>query len=125
MMDLGFAGQKVIATEFGYTVRVEFSGGYEIRIETALMLRASDGDHQITPGEGAEDGAALVDHLVGQVVTAAIADADGGLRVDFEGGARLLAGADPDYEAWTFAGPGGAKVVSLPGGGLSVWGAQA
>jgi Family of unknown function (DUF6188) len=125
MMDLGFAGQKVTATEFGYAVRVAFSGGYEIAIEVGFTLRTSDGDHRITPGENAQRDAALLDELIGQVAILAAAGDDGGLRVDLDGGAGLLAGADPDYEAWTFAGPGGMKVVCLPGGGLSVWSPQA
>jgi hypothetical protein len=58
------------------------------------------------------------------VVTVATADDAGGLRIDLDGGARVLAEADPDYEAWTVAGPDGMKVVSLPGGGLSVWSSQ-
>jgi hypothetical protein len=62
--------------------------------------------------------------LTGQVVAVVMADDSGGLRVDLEGGARLLVPADPNYEAWTVAGPNGLKVVSLPGGGLSVWSPQ-
>jgi len=59
------------------------------------------------------------------VVTVSTADDTDGSRIDLDGGARLLVEADPPYEAWTVAGPGGMKVVSLPGGGLSVWSSQA
>jgi hypothetical protein len=121
MMDLGFAGQKVTATEFGYAVRVEFSGGYEIDVEVGFTLHTGNGDHHIIPGENAQRDAALLDELIGQVAIVATAADDGGLRVDLDGGAGLWVEADPDYEAWTFTGPGGAKVVCLPGGGLSVW----
>jgi hypothetical protein len=122
-MDLGFAGQKVVAEEFGYTVGIDLTGGYEIRIETGFLLRAYDGDHHIVPGED-DRAAALLGELTGQVVTVCTADDAGALRVDFGGGARLLVEADPAYEAWTVAGPGGLKVVCLPGGALSIWSPQ-
>jgi hypothetical protein len=123
-MDLGFAGQKIVGQEFGYTVGLEFTGGYEVRIETGFRLRDRDGDHEIVPGDNAEADGARLAALTGQVVTVAMADDSGGLRVDLQGGARLLVPADPNYEAWTVAGPQGLKVVSLPGGGLSVWSPQ-
>lgn len=123
-MDLGFAGQKIVGQEFGYTVSLEFTGGYEVRIESGLVLRDRDGDHEIVPGENADADGARLEALTGQAATAAVADDSGGLRVDFEGGTRLLVPADPNYEAWTVAGPNGLKVVSLPGGGLSVWSPQ-
>ncbi|HEV8175763.1 MAG TPA: DUF6188 family protein [Actinoplanes sp.] len=122
-MDLGFAGQKVVAEEFGYTVGIDLTGGYEVRIETGFLLRAHDGDHHIVPGEDDGD-AALLGELTGQVVTMCTADDAGALRVDFDSGARLLVEADPAYEAWTVAGPGGLKVVCLPGGELSIWSPQ-
>ena len=123
-VDLGFAGQTVIGQDVGFTVRLEFSGGYEVRVETGFTLRAPDGDHRVVPGEDVEDVTAPLGALAGRVVTVATADDGGGLRIDFDGGARILVEADPDYEAWTVAGPGGMKVVSLPGGGLSVWSSQ-
>lgn len=121
-MDLGLAGQKLVSHEFGYTVGFHFSGGFEIRVETSFTLRTHDGDHRIVPGE--ESSAARLSELSGLVVTLATADDSGGLRVDFDGGARLLVEADPEFEAWTVAGPDGLKVVSLPGGGLSAWSPQ-
>jgi hypothetical protein len=123
-MDLGFAGQQIVGQEFGYTVSLEFTGGYEVRIETGFLLRDHDGDHEIVPGENADADGARLQALTGQVVTVAMADDSGGLRVDLEGGARLLVPADLNYEAWTVAGPNGLKVVSLPGGGLSLWSPQ-
>jgi hypothetical protein len=118
-MDLKFAGQRVTAQEAGYTVALVFSGGYEVRIETPFSLRQPGGDLEVTPGE------TDLPELIGRVVTVAHADDEGGLRIDFQDGSRLLVAADPDYEAWTAAGPDGLKVVSEPGGGLAVWsGAQ-
>ncbi|MEU4564357.1 DUF6188 family protein [Actinoplanes sp. NPDC023936] len=115
IMELGFAGQKVVAQDFGYTVALTFSGGYEIRIETVFALLDSSGTHEITPGAESDT------RLVGRVVTSAASDDRGGLRIDFADDVRLVVLADDDFEAWTLAGPDGFKVVSAPGGELSVW----
>jgi hypothetical protein len=120
-MDLDLAGRKVVSTEFGYTAAIVFSGGSEIRAESAFTLRAEDGDHRLTPGADVGEGAARLGAVVGHVVVVATADDSGELRVDLEGGMRLLIEPDRDYEAWTFAGPDGTKVVCRPGGGLAVW----
>ena len=123
-VELGFAGEKLIGHDLGFTVRLEFSGGYEVRAETGFTVRTADGDHWVMPGED-DDAATALDALAGRVVTTATADDRGGLRIDLDGGGRVLVEADPTYEAWTVAGPDGMKVVSLPGGGLSVWSSQA
>jgi hypothetical protein len=122
-VDLGFAGQTLSKCDVGFAVRLEFTGGYEVQVETPFLVRTSDGDHSVVPGEDTE-AAATVRGLTGRAVTESTADDRGGLRIDLDGGIRILVEVDPDYEAWTVAGPGGAKVVSLPGGGLSVWSSQ-
>ena len=121
-MDLGFAGQAVISTDFGYTVAVQFSGGYEVRVEVSFTLRIDGVDREMEPGRDAD--APAVAQLSGQVVSLARADDSGGLRIEFAGGARLVATPDTAFEAWTAAGPDGLKVVCGPGGELSVWSPQ-
>jgi|tagenome__1003787_1003787.scaffolds.fasta_scaffold20233687_2 hypothetical protein len=121
-MDLGFAGQAVLRTDFGYTVAVEFGGGYEVRIEVPFILRVDGVDREIEPGRDAD--APTVAQLSGEVVSLARADDSGGLRIEFVDGARVVATADSTFEAWTVAGPGGLKVVCGPGGELSVWSPQ-
>jgi hypothetical protein len=125
IVDLGFTGQKLIKSDVGFTARLLFSGCHEVHVETRFTVRSLDGDHLVVAGEEIESAVTVLDGLTGLAVTVSTADDSGGLRIDFEGGARLLAEADPKYEAWTVAGPGGMKVVSVPGGGLSVWSSQA
>ena len=79
-------------------------------------------DREIEPGRHTD--APAVTQLSGQVVSLARADDSGGLRIEFVGGARLLAMPDSSFEAWTVAGPGRLKVVCGPGGELSVWSSQ-
>jgi Family of unknown function (DUF6188) len=118
-MDLGFTGQAVLSTDFGYTVAVQFGGGYEVRVEVPFTLQIDGIDREIEPGRDAD--APAVAQLSGQVVSLARADDSGSLRIDFVGGAKLLAMPDSNFEAWTVAGPNGLKVVCGPGGELSVW----
>ncbi|GIF26076.1 hypothetical protein BJ973_003345 [Actinoplanes tereljensis] len=117
-MDLGFGGEHVVRWESGWTVALEFSGGFEVRIETAFVVRSAGSERHVTPGDDVE----LAD-LDGAVVSEAVGDDSGGLRIVFQDGTQLLAAADPGFEAWTLAGPDGLKVVSEPGGGLAVWSA--
>jgi hypothetical protein len=50
-MDLGFAEQAVAGTYFGYTVALEFGGGYEMRVEVPFTLRI-DGEAWTVAGPG-------------------------------------------------------------------------
>ncbi len=49
-------------------------------------------------------------------VTAVDIDSRGRLAFTL-GGATVWCGSDPDYEAWSYDGPQGEKVVCTPGGG--------
>jgi hypothetical protein len=59
--------------------------------------------------------------LFAKQVLSAVAFKSGTLRLVFDDGKHLNVRADPDYEAWTLAGPGAMKVVCMPGGSLAVW----
>ncbi|MGA5299544.1 DUF6188 family protein [Nucisporomicrobium flavum] len=121
MMDLPFVGQRIVGHESGYTTAIELSGGFEVRIESRMRLRVRGAEHDVEPGADAADG--LLDALAGGEVTLAAADAEGALRIELRDGSRVLALPDPQFEAWTVAGPGGFKVVCGPGGGLTLWSA--
>ena len=121
-MDLGLTGQPVLSTDFGYTVAVQFGAGHEVRVEVPFTVRIDGVDWQIEPSRDAD--APAVAQLSGQVVSLAHADDSGALRIEFAGGAQLVATPDSAFEAWTVAGPNGLKVVCGPGGELSVWSPQ-
>ena len=65
----------------------------------------------------------LLQPLVAGSVASATADSEGMLRIALDDGARLIVAPDPQFEAWTVAGPDGFKVVCGPGGELSSWSA--
>ncbi|GGK77836.1 hypothetical protein GCM10012284_09710 [Mangrovihabitans endophyticus] len=121
-MDLGFAGQRILGHEFGYTIAFTVSGGYEVRVESPMRVRTHGIEYDVQPG--ADGGEAALDALTGDEVTAAVAEESGALRIDLNGGSRVVVSADPQFEAWTVAGPAGFKVVCGPGGDLSEWTAR-
>jgi hypothetical protein len=121
MADLGFRGRGLTAVDIGYTVLFSFDGGHEIRVESEFTLYDATGEHRITPDPAAD--AAGLHALVGTTVLTATAEDNGRLRLDFFTGEAIRVEPDENYEAWTYAGPNGAKVISQPGGELAVWSA--
>lgn len=59
--------------------------------------------------------------LFGAKVMSAVAFKTGSLRLVFDNGLHLNCRADPSFEAWQVTGPGGWRLVSMPGGELAVW----
>lgn len=123
-MDLGFRDRALNAIEIDFTILLSFDGGYEIRIESEFWLFDSDGKYRIAPDPDFVSTAARLQGLSGTVALTSIAEETGRLRIDFVNGAAILVHPDKHYEAWTFAGPDGAKVISIPGGELAVWNAR-
>ncbi|WP_037138756.1 DUF6188 family protein [Rhodococcoides fascians] len=110
--------RSVTAVDVGCTLVLRTSGGYEILVESTLSASGSETDEL----EGSRyEHASNPLNFVGRVIEQARVSDDGALRLMFNDGTTLVAPADPDYEAWTISGPGGAMVVSMPGGGLAIW----
>lgn len=68
------------------------------------------------------DGVALLLPLLNDEVTAVGIDPSGRLSLTL-GGATVWCGSDPHYEAWSYDGRHGEKVVCTPGGDLATWNA--
>ncbi|WP_279615044.1 DUF6188 family protein [Rhodococcoides fascians] len=115
-------GETIESIEFGFSLVLRTIKGYEIRMKSAFQVIESGLERfEGVPHESLSNNPVL-GLLVGRKVRDAQAsDAGGGLRIAFSDGARLEVPADPDYEAWTIAGPGGFTVVSVAGGGLASW----
>jgi hypothetical protein len=119
-MKLGLEGQSVTHETIDYTVSLNTDAGFEIRIETDFSLRTPEGNFDLSP-ESSDMQTDRLQALLHQTVTSSIAEESGALSLDFSDGSRLHVGSHDSYEAWTVAGPGGMKVVSMPGGELAVW----
>ena len=100
-----------MSAALGMTLTTEEFGG--------VSYRTSKVSSGFQPGREAD--AATVAQLSGRIVSLARADDAGRLSIEVADGTRLVATPDCAFEAWTFAGPDGLKVVCGPGGELSVW----
>lgn len=79
----------------------------------------SDDLHKMLDPGGQDIAAALA--LFGAKVLSAAAFKAGSLQLFFDSGLHLNCRADPSFEAWQVAGPGGWRFVSMPRGELAVW----
>ena len=68
------------------------------------------------------DGVAVLLPLLNGEVTAVHIDSGGRLSFTLEG-VTVCCGSDSDYEAWSYEGRHGEKVVCKPGGDLAIWNA--
>jgi len=59
--------------------------------------------------------------LFGAKVLSAVAFKTGSMRLVFDNGWHLNSRADPSFEAWEVLGPGGWRIISMPGGELAIW----
>jgi hypothetical protein len=119
------AGAYVDQCRFDYGVVLAFrlvdGTSSWVRIGCPFRVAWPDGTESlVVPAEQEELGSVL--RLLRATSTGGTAFEDGRLEVRFQDGSILVVSPDERYEAWTAAGPAGALLVSLPGGGLAVWG---
>jgi len=122
-IDLRLDGRAVSRCLIDYAFSLEFleSGVVTtIRIGGKLRLKHRELLIEIDPEDADEIGRASL--LVRKTVDRAVAREDGSLEVSFTDGTILSVSPQSDYEAWEAQAADGMKVVSLPGGGLSIWG---
>ncbi|WP_072804094.1 DUF6188 family protein [Rhodococcoides yunnanense] len=120
-MHIPLVNQTVVTVDFGFSFLLVTSGGFEIRIESTFQVDDSQaGRFEGAPDEELSFNPAFKD-LIGKVIEEAQATVDSTLTLLLSGHTTLTVPADPDFEAWTVAGPGGMKIVSEAGGGLATW----
>lgn len=103
-------------------------GGYDVQLhftDSAVSLWSpirvsTGGDASVQPHS--LDGVALLLPLLNAEVTAVGIDVSAELSLSL-GGATIRCGSHPYYEAWSYDGPEGGKVVCTPGGDLAIWSA--
>ncbi len=66
------------------------------------------------------DGVALLLPLLSSEVVAVAISPNGELSLTLDG-TTLRCGSDPHYEAWSYNGPRGEKIVCVPGEELAIW----
>ncbi|TDT97321.1 hypothetical protein EDD99_5442 [Streptomyces sp. 846.5] len=86
----------------------------------ALTHYGDDGRQDVSLDPGRQDVTAAI-RLFGAKVLSAVAFKTGSMRLVFDNGWHLNSRADPSFEAWDVLGPGGWRIISMPGGKLAVW----
>ena len=119
-MDLGLEGRKVTQANVDFTLSLITNTGHEVRIETDFSMLTPDGDLHFSLGTDSIDQAPF-HSLIGQAVTSSMAENSGTLVLAFGDRTSLRVEPHDAYEAWTIAGPGGEKIVCMPGGELAIW----
>src|SRR5215208_2486541 len=123
VMDL--SGWAVTRCAIDYAFTLDVSKGREVvsvSIGGRFVLSAGEKEQVLDPerGEPVSLGPAL--RILHLTVDSALAYKDGTLELRFSDGTRITAPPEPEHEAWEAAGgEGGLLIVSLPGGGVSVW----
>lgn len=119
-MDLDLTGERVLDVQLGCTVMITFSGTHGVSIEGAFSFTDPTGMLSLDPESDSDEKLAPVSDLAGAVVAWARAgEATGALDLAFTHGRHVRVEADPQYEAWSYAGPKHHKVFSMPGGELN------
>lgn len=117
-------GSRVERTSFDQQVRLSLCAldpdeGYrldaELVVEAPFLLWDAAGEwHELDPGTGVRLAPVLA--LYGQSVAAVDVRDRGVLVIDFQDGAGLWIGPDPQFESWQLTGHGVAPLTVGPGG---------
>lgn len=92
-----------------------------VRVEEPFVYTSADGvEHLIVP-EADPVNIAPVLAIARLSVRDGFAYDDGHLELTFSDGSTIGVPSAQDYEPWELTGPGGLKMISVPGGELSVW----
>jgi Family of unknown function (DUF6188) len=92
-----------------------------VRIEQPFVYNSADGSEHLIVPEGDPVLVAPVLAIARLSVREGFAYDDGHLELTFSDGGTIGVPNAQDYEPWQLTGPAGLKLVSVPGGELSVW----
>lgn len=122
---LPVAGHQVTSCCIDYAaVGLLVDNGVYITIEGVFKILDMGGGAELLDPEGDALNLAPVLKFRRIYVTGGTAFKDGSLELKFEDESRIVVKSDSRYEAWNIGGPGGIdglKIVSTPGGELSIW----
>lgn len=124
-MNLELEGKVLASYTAEFTVGLQLSDQFFVRIESPFTLALSTGSFSLSPEEDPAESFQPLGQLVGHTITESSVDSDGNLSISFDNSASLVVRPDSGYEAWTVSGPEGMLVVCMPGGELAVWSAEA
>ncbi|WP_255222340.1 DUF6188 family protein [Nocardia otitidiscaviarum] len=123
MTKLRIVGHRATTVRAEHTVTIELGAEFELQIEGDLTLPTADGAVLHATSDDYASISSELETLVSAAVTRADADEISGLTLEFDSGARLHVPVDQHYEAWGVVGPGGYRVICMPGGEFAIWSA--
>lgn len=118
---LPVTGQPVAQLCLDYAVTLRLGNDVSVRIEQPFVIVAEDGTERLVVPDGELDRLAPILRLARAIVTEGLAFDDGHLELTFAGGTRVSVPSAEDYEPWEVVATEGMRIVSVPGGELSVW----
>ncbi len=125
-MRIDIAGRVMESACEEHALILRISDGVTIRIETLFELSEPDRPAVAIDPDGCDGDVERWESILhGRTVDRAEVDVnEGKLSMGFDGGVTVDVPPDPDYEAWAVTRTDGVTIVSLPGGGVSRWGAR-
>jgi len=118
---LPLAGELVTWCCVDYAVSFGTQNQISIRIEQPFVYTSANGvEHLILPEEDPVRVAPVL-AIARLSVREGFAYSDGHLELTFSDGSTIGVAGTQDYESWELTGPAGLKMISVPGGELSVW----
>lgn len=122
MVDLGLTGRRVESVLIERSVVLGLSDSRCVLVSSPLVLTLDCSRFTLVPDTDSDEALQPLHCLIDRFVLDARCNESGTLHIVFSADAALTVERDPNYEAWNVSGPGGALVVCLPSGKLSVWG---
>ncbi|MGU3435104.1 DUF6188 family protein [Actinomycetes bacterium M1A6_2h] len=119
---LPIAGQSIAFKSLGFVFELSIAGGFLLQIENHVQIEAGESSFSFTPAPDVEQA-----HEIARVMSGTIESSSaqsGILSVTLISGTELIVHPDADFEAWNITGPGGFRVVCMPGGEMATWSPQ-
>ncbi|WP_156759684.1 DUF6188 family protein [Microbacterium karelineae] len=118
---LPVVGQLVAQVSVDYAVTLCLINNVAVRIEQQFVISTKNGEEYTIIPAGDLSQLAPVLTLARSILTEGFAFEDGHLELVFNDGARVFVPSSQDYEPWEIVGPAHMRIISAPGGELSVW----
>lgn len=121
--ELPLSGSTITQCCFDLAVELHLCGtGWVFRLEQPFTIADAGGHVEHIVPEELINCDLVVNTTLNAAVGRARAFKNGRLELRLAAGGSVEVSASEDFEAWTGTGPDGIKLVSIPGGGLAVWG---
>lgn len=122
--EVAVSGQLISQCCFDYGIVIRSSGDegqFEVRISGPFVLTETGGERIDMDPQADRVRLAPSLALFGRAVDRITAYKDGRLEIGFADYSSIIVPAKDGYEAWEVVGPGGLRIVSMPGGDLTMW----